>query len=103
MNSEYVSATITAARETFVPTAGKPKDNGIIRMRECLRPLLIGIPYKTADGNHNLWDKISSDADYKALHHEVFNTPTRPAVYPTIPGDATYVVCYRSETVHKLL
>ena len=59
----YVPATITAARANFVPISGKPKDNDLLRLSECLMPILLGIPYNTVDVNHNLWGILSSGAN----------------------------------------
>ena len=75
MTLEDVSAIITAARENFVPISSKPQDNYLLRMREFRTLILLGIPYNTADGNHNLWGILSSDAAYKVQHRNVFAPP----------------------------
>ena len=62
MTHEGVSATITAARTTFVPITGKPKNNNLLRLREWLIPILLSIPYKNTSCNHNLWYRLYSDA-----------------------------------------
>ena len=80
MTTKDVSATITVDRATFVPIAGKTKDNNLLYIREFLTPILLGIPYNTVDGDNNLWGILSSDATYKAQHREEFSPPTRPAI-----------------------
>ena len=101
MNPKYVSSTITADRETSVPISGKPNDNSLLRLRGCITQILLGTPYKTADINHNLWGILSSNASYKAQHHEVFDPPTRTVVYLIIPDNSTSVVPSCANTIHK--
>ena len=72
-------------------------------MSECITPILLGIPYNTVEGYHNLWGILYSDTTYKSRHHEVFASLTRPLVYPIISDDATSVVLYLSNTVRKSL
>ena len=72
MTTKDVSATITVDRATFVPIAGKTKDNNLLYIREFLTPILLGIPYNTANVYCKLWEILSSDAAYKAQHHGVF-------------------------------
>ena len=103
MTPEHMSDTITAARANFVSISSKPKDDDIICLREFLMQILLVIPYNTTDSNHNLWGILSSNDVLKAQHHEVFDPPTRPVVYLTIPGNATSVVRSRSEIFQKML
>ena len=96
-------ATITVARATLFPISGKPNYKDLLRLRECLTPILLRISYNIADGNHNLWEILSSDAVYKAKHHDVFDPPTWPFVYLIIPDYATFIVRSCAKTVQKLL
>ena len=90
MTPRYVFSTIAMVRATFVPISGKPKDNYLLSMRECLTPTLLGTPYNTADSYHNIWGIL-------------FTTHIWTAVYPTIPNDATSIVCSRYDTIHKYI
>ena len=103
MTHEDVPTSITLARANFVPIFDKPKYNDLLRMSECFTPILLGIPYKTLNGYHNLRGILSFDGTYKSQHHKVFAPPTRPVIYPIISDDATSVVLSLSDTVHKLL
>ena len=47
MTPKDVLATITAARDNFVPISGKPIDGNLLRLRECLIPILLTIRYNT--------------------------------------------------------
>ena len=103
MAPEDMPVTITMARETFVPITGKLNDNNLLCLRECLMPIILGIPYNTEDVNHNIWGILSSDAAYKLRHHKVFAPTTQPVVYLIIPDNATSVVRSCTDTFHKLL
>ena len=55
MSQDDVLYTTTVDRATFFPIAVKPTDAGLLRMRECLTPILLVILYNTYDGANNLW------------------------------------------------
>ena len=103
MTSEDMPATITADRADFFPISGKPKDGDLLCLRKFLISILLRISYKTANGDHNLWGILSSDAACKSRHLEVFVPPTHPIVYPIIPNASTSVGRSCAEIVHKPL
>ena len=75
MTQRDVSATITADMDNFIPISGKPKDNDLHRLSECLTTILLGTPYNTVDGNNTLYGILSSDATYKSLQKQLFAPP----------------------------
>ena len=103
MNLKDMSATVAAAKSTFIPITVKSKDDNIICLREYLTPTLLGITYNTSGGAHNLWRILSTDAAYSTRNNTAFLLPIKPTVYPNTMDDATYVVHSLSKTVHKSL
>ena len=101
MTAKDVSEKITAAMVTFVYIDGKPTDNNLLRLRELPTPILLGIPYNTADGAHKLWGILYSNAAYKTRHNTVFISPTRPTIYPTISDGATSAIHSFTETTQN--
>ncbi len=84
---------LVTATSAFLPIAGQPTEEDLVRINNALAPILLKIMYDRTNGVQNLWGLIA-DAD-RYLHHYglAFVRPaTRPVVYdPDIADDASRV------------
>jgi hypothetical protein len=82
MTPTTLTLALATATSAFLPIAGQPTDDDLVRINDALAPILLKIRYDRANGVQNLWGLIA-DAD-RYLHHYglAFVCPaTRPAVY----------------------
>ena len=91
------------AYDTFPPLEGKPTDDDLLAIRECILPLLMVIPYDQLNGIHSLTAILTDAAKYESEHG---NAPfVRPICLPlydkNIADDATTVVRVGAEAAHK--
>jgi len=91
------------AYDTFPPLDGKPTDDDLLAIRECILPLLMVIPYDQLNGIHSLMAILTDAAKYKSEHgNALFVRPIRLPLYDkTIADDATTVVRVCAEAAHK--
>ena len=76
MTPKDVSAIIATSKPTFVLITGKTTDDYILRLREFITPILLGINYDTSNGAHNLWGVLSTNAAYITRYKTAFVSPT---------------------------
>jgi hypothetical protein len=90
---------LATATSAFLPIAGQPTDNDLVRINDALAPILLKIMYNRINSVQNHWGLIADTDRY--LHHYslAFVRPaTRPAVYdPDITDDASCVKRTRAE------
>jgi hypothetical protein len=82
MTPTALALALATATLAFLPIAGQPTDDDLVRITNALAPILLKLTYDCANGVQNLWGLIA-DAD-RYLHHYglAFARPaTRPAVY----------------------
>ena len=94
MTPTALALALATATSAFLPIAGQPNDDDLVRINDALAPILQKVTYDRANGVQNLWGLIA-DAD-RYLHHYglAFVRPaTRPAVYdPAIAEGASRVM-----------
>jgi hypothetical protein len=99
MTPTTLALALATATLAFLPIAGQPTDDDLVRINDALTPILLKVTYDRANGVQNLWGLIA-DAD-RYLHHYglAFAHPaTRPAVYdPAIAEGASRVKRTRAE------
>ncbi len=99
MTPTALASALATATLAFLPIAGQPTDDNLVRINNALAPILLKITYDRANGVQNLWGLIADANRY--LHHYglVFGRPaTCPAVYdPDIADDASCVKRTRAE------
>ena len=99
MTPTALALALATATSAFLPIAGQPNDNDLVRINNALAPILQKVTYDRANGIQNLWGLIA-DAD-RYLHHYglAFARPaTCPAVYdPAIAEGASRVERTRAE------
>jgi len=88
---------------TFPPLEGKPTDDDLLAIKECLLPLLMVNSYDQLKGIHSLTAILTEDAKYEAEHGNAqFVLPVRLHLYDkNIADNATTVVRVRAEAAHK--
>ena len=90
---------LVTATVAFLPIAGQPTEDDLVRINDMLASIRLKVTYDCANGVQNVWG-LMADAD-RYLHHYslAFVRPaTRPAVYdPAIVEGASRVECTRTE------
>ena len=93
MTPTTLALTLATTTLAFLPIAGQPANNNLVRINDALAPILLKIMYDSTNGIQNLWGLIANADRY--LHHNglAFVCPaTRPAVYdPDIADDASRI------------
>ncbi len=99
MTPTALALALATATSAFLPTAGQPNDDDLVRINDALAPILQKVTYDRANGVQNLWGLIANADRY--LHHYglAFTRPAaRPAVYdPDIEEGASRVERTRAE------
>jgi hypothetical protein len=93
MTPTALALALPTATSAFLPIAGQPTDDNLVRINDALAPILLKVTYDRANGVQNLWGLIA-DAD-RYLHHYglAFARPaTRPAVYDPAIAEGTSCV-----------
>ena len=105
MTPTSLALALATATSAFLPIAGQPNDDDLVRINDALAPILQMVTYDRAHGAQNLWGLIA-DAD-RYLHHYglAFVRPAaRPAVYdPAIQEGASRVKRTRAEAAWAAL
>ena len=106
MTPTSLALALATATSAFLPIAGQPNDDDLVRINNALAPILQKVTYDRAQGAQNLWGLIA-DAD-RYLHHygpAAFVRPAaRPAVYdPDIDEGASRVERTRAEAAWAAL
>jgi hypothetical protein len=103
MSPDAITRLFKEAYDTFTPLEGKPTDNNLLAIRECILPLLMVIPYDQLNGIHVLMAILADAAKYELEHgNKTFVRPIRLPLYDKdIANDATTVVRVRAEAAHK--
>jgi hypothetical protein len=100
MTPTALALALTSATSKFLPIAGQPTNDDLVRINDALPPILLKITYDRANGVQNLRELIADTNRY--LHHYglAFVCPaTRPAVYnPDIAEGASCIERTRAET-----
>jgi hypothetical protein len=93
MTPTALALALANATSVFLPIAGQPTDNNLVRINNALAPILLKVTYDRANDVQNLWGLITDANRY--LHHYglAFMRPaTGPAVYnPAIAEGASRV------------
>ena len=91
------------AYNTFLPLEGKPTDDDLLAIQECILPLLMVIPYDQLNGIHSLTAILTDAAKYESEHdNKTFVRPVHLPLYDkNNADDATTVVRVRAEAAHK--
>jgi hypothetical protein len=99
MTPTTLAVALATAKSAFLPIAGQPTDNDLVRINDTLVPILLKIMYEHANGVQNLWGLIADTDRYLHHYNLAFVRPaTRPAVYdPDIAEGASRVERTRSE------
>jgi hypothetical protein len=103
MMPDAITHLFKEAYDTFPPLEGKPTDDYLLAIRECILPLLMVIPYDQLNGIHALTPILTDAAKYELEHdNATFVRPIRLPLYDkNIAGDATTVVQVCAEAAHK--
>jgi len=103
MTPDAITCLFKEAYDTYPHLEGKPTNDDLLAIQECIRPLLMVIPYDQLDGIHSLTAILTKAAKYKSEHgNATFVRPARLPLYDkNIANDATTVVRVRSEAAHK--
>ena len=102
MTLKEIVANFADALKQSEPIYGQPSDTNLTRIREELATLLLQIPYEKTEGTHNLIGLIRPVASYTTRYGAEFSEPACVRAYDTmINGNATAVVCARTEAAHK--
>jgi len=103
MTPDAITRLFKEAYDTFPPLEGKPTDDDLLAIRECILPLLMVIPYDQLNGIHSLTAILTDAAKYELEHgNKSFVRPSRLPLYDkNIADDATTVVRVRAELAHK--
>ncbi len=99
MTPTSLALALATATSAFLPIAGQPNDNNLIRINDVLAPILQKVTYDRAQGAQNLSGLIADANRY--LHHyglAFVRLAARPAVYdPDIEEGASRVERTRAE------
>ena len=103
MTPDAITRLFKEAYDTFPPLDGKPLDDNLLAIRECILPLLMVIPYDQLNGIHSLTAILTDAAKYESEHGNApFVRPIRLPLYDkNIADDATTVVRVCAEAAHK--
>jgi len=103
MTPDAITRLFKEAYDTFPPLEGKPTDEDLLAIQECILPLLMVIPYDQLNGIHSLTAILTDAAKYESEHGNApFVRPIRLPLYDkNIADDATTVVRVRAEAAHK--
>jgi hypothetical protein len=103
MTPDAITHLFKEAYDTFPPLEGKPTDDDLLAIRECILPLLMVIPYDQSNGIHGLTAILMEAAKYKSDHgNATFVRLVRLPLYDkNITDDATTVVRVHAEAAHK--
>jgi hypothetical protein len=105
MTPTSLALALTATTSAFLPIAGQPNDDDLVRINNALAPILQKVTYDRTQGAQNLWGLIADANRY--LHHYglAFVRPAaRPAVYdPAIAEGASRVERTRAEAAWAAL
>ena len=68
MTPDAITRLFKEAYDTFPPLDGKPTDDDLLAIRECILPLLMVIPYDLLNGIHSLTAILTDAAMYVSEH-----------------------------------
>ncbi len=91
------------AYNTFPPLEGKPTDDDLLAIKECLLPILMVISYDQLKRIHSLMAILTEAAKYEAEHGNAkFVRPVRLPLYnKNIADNATTDVRVCTKAAHK--
>jgi hypothetical protein len=103
MMPDAITRLFKEAYDTFPSLEGKPTDDDLLAIRECILPLLMVIPYDQLNGIHSLTAILTDASKYKSKHDNApFICPIRLPLYDkNIADDATTVIQVHAEAAHK--
>ena len=103
MMPDAITRLFKEAYDTFPPLEGKPTDDDLLAIQECILSLLMVIPFDQLNGIHSLTVILTEAAKYESEHgNATFVRPARLPLYDkNIADDATTVVRVRAEAAHK--
>ncbi len=103
MMPDAITRLFKEASDSSPPLKGKPIDDDLLAIRECLLPLLMVISYDQLKGIHSLTAILTDAAKYEAGHGNAkFIRPCRLPLYDkNIANDATTVVRVCAEAAHE--
>ena len=82
MTPDAITCLFKEAYDTFPPLEGKPMDDNLLAIRECILPLLMVIPYDQLNGVHSLTAILTDAAKYDLEHgNKTFVRPIRLPLY----------------------
>ena len=103
MTPEDVMAQLTAAVVLFPTILGHPTDDDLKLIRDTLPLILIGIPYDTKNGVHNLSVLIAPLQIYICKYTHALPILTQLTSYPVVENTTSNVVISRLESEHWAL
>jgi len=103
MTPDAITRLFKEVYNTFPPLEGKPTNDDLLAIKECLLPLLMVISYDQLKGIYSLMAILTEAAKYEAKHGNAkFVRPIRLLLYDkNIANDATTVVRVRAEAAYK--
>jgi len=103
MTPDGITHLFKEAYDTFPPLEGKPTDDDLLAIQECILSLLMVIPFDQLNGIHSLTVILTEAAKYKSEHgNATFVRPARLPLYDkNIADNATTVIRVCSEVAHK--
>ncbi len=66
MTPDAITRLFKEAYDTFPPLEGKPTDDDLLAIQECILPLLMVIPYDQLNGIHSLTAILADAAKYES-------------------------------------
>ncbi len=71
MTPDAITRLFKEASDTFPPLEGKPTDDDLVAIQECVLPVLMVISYDQLKGIHSLTAILTDAAKYEAAHGNV--------------------------------
>jgi len=85
MTPDGITHLFKEAYDTFPPLEGKPTDDDLLAIQECILSLLMVIPFDQLNGIHSLTVILTEAAKYKSEHgNATFVRPARLPLYDKI-------------------
>ena len=82
MTPDAITRLFKEAYDTFPPLEGKPTNDDLLAIKECLLPLLMVISYDQLKGIHSLMAILTEATKYEAEHGNAkFVRPIRIPLY----------------------
>ncbi len=85
MTPTALALALTTTTSAFLPIAGQPTDNDLVRIKDALAPILLNVTYDCANGVQNLWGLIADAGRYQSKtimehKHVTYDGQLRPII-----------------------